>query len=232
METVRGILAAHPSGISRAGILAWAQLRIDPDFDEARLDADLAALGAEVVGRDGFLWLSSSGSAPRPTPEPTPASMPWEAPSAAESAAPDTPVAWQQPASPSQVGADGIDGWRAPGGTAQTPPAAGSWTTDGGTGAAVPGASEWTPPGRRARTGGWIFGLAVAAIIIVSNLVGFLAGDQSSDTPVPTIIVIAGLFILLTSFAEIKSRPFQISFISLSFFWFLVATINSVIAGV
>jgi hypothetical protein len=101
VETVRAILAAHPSGISRAGILAWGKLRIDPDFDEARLDAELAALGSEVVERDGFLWLASSDGAPLPTPEPPPAV-------AARVPEPVSTTPWRAPA--------GIDGWRAPAG--------------------------------------------------------------------------------------------------------------------
>lgn len=57
METVRDILEAHHSGISKPGLLAWAQLRIDTRMTEARLDEELALLGDEVVDVDGFLYL-------------------------------------------------------------------------------------------------------------------------------------------------------------------------------
>ncbi len=60
METVRDILAAHRSGISRPGLLAWARLRIDPAMTEAQLEEELARLGDEVVDDEGFLYLRSN----------------------------------------------------------------------------------------------------------------------------------------------------------------------------
>ena len=57
METVRGILAAHRSGISRPGLLAWARLRIDIAMTDAQLEEQLALLGDEVVDDAGFLYL-------------------------------------------------------------------------------------------------------------------------------------------------------------------------------
>lgn len=59
METVREILAAHGSGISKPGLLAWARLRIDSAMTDAQLDEELARLGDEVVDVDGFLYLRS-----------------------------------------------------------------------------------------------------------------------------------------------------------------------------
>lgn len=59
METVREILAAHGSGISKPGLLAWARLRIDTKMTDAQLDEELARLGDEVVDVDGFLFLRS-----------------------------------------------------------------------------------------------------------------------------------------------------------------------------
>ena len=59
METVRDILAAHGSGISKPGLLAWARLRIDTKMTDAQLDEELAKLGDEVVDVDGFLYLRS-----------------------------------------------------------------------------------------------------------------------------------------------------------------------------
>ena len=57
METVRDILAAHRSGISKPGLLAWARLRIDTAMTDAQLEEELARLGDEVVDVDGFLYL-------------------------------------------------------------------------------------------------------------------------------------------------------------------------------
>jgi hypothetical protein len=59
VETVRDILAAHGSGISKPGLLAWARLRIDTKMTDAQLDEELAKLGDEVVDVDGFLYLRS-----------------------------------------------------------------------------------------------------------------------------------------------------------------------------
>jgi hypothetical protein len=59
VETVREILAAHGSGISKPGLLAWARLRIDSAMTDAQLDEELARLGDEVVDVDGFLYLRS-----------------------------------------------------------------------------------------------------------------------------------------------------------------------------
>lgn len=163
METVRDILAAHPAGISRAGILAWAQLRIDPDFDAARLDAELAALGSEMVERDGFLWLSSSAGAPQ-----EPAS--WSGPDAGSSAreadalpgSTPPPTSWTSWTDVSVRGEGGepdggaIAGWSKPSGFV------GSWATK-------------------------IVALAIAVGFLVVNLIGFLGGDdEGAATPPPT----------------------------------------------
>jgi len=59
VETVRDILAAHRSGISKPGLMAWARLRIDPEMTDAQLDEELAGLGSEVVDVQGFLYLRS-----------------------------------------------------------------------------------------------------------------------------------------------------------------------------
>lgn len=75
METVRDILAAHRSGISRPGLLAWARLRIDPAMTDAQLEEELARLGDEVIDVEGFLYLRSNlapgrPAAPRASAEP------------------------------------------------------------------------------------------------------------------------------------------------------------------
>lgn len=59
METIRDILAAHRSGISKPGLMAWARLRVDPGMTDAQLDEELARLGDEVVDVQGFLYLRS-----------------------------------------------------------------------------------------------------------------------------------------------------------------------------
>jgi hypothetical protein len=59
VETVRDILAAHRSGISKPGLMAWARLRVDPEMTDAQLDDELARLGDEVVDVQGFLYLRS-----------------------------------------------------------------------------------------------------------------------------------------------------------------------------
>lgn len=65
METVRDILAAHRSGISKPGLMAWARLRVDPAMTDAQLDEELARLGDEVVDVEGFLYLKSYVEPPR-----------------------------------------------------------------------------------------------------------------------------------------------------------------------
>jgi hypothetical protein len=60
VETVRDILAAHRSGISRPGLLAWARLRIDPAMTDAQLEEELTRLGDEVVDDEGFLYLRAN----------------------------------------------------------------------------------------------------------------------------------------------------------------------------
>jgi len=51
------ILRANPDGISRAGLMAWARLRIAPDLTDDRLDAALAQLGPTVSTEGGFVQL-------------------------------------------------------------------------------------------------------------------------------------------------------------------------------
>jgi hypothetical protein len=105
METVRGILAAHHSGISKPGLLAWARLRIDLAMTEAQLDEELARLGDEVVDIDGFLYLRAYVDSSRRPTRPTssaPALM-----SAQPASAPRADRTWSPP-SPARVGRGGI----------------------------------------------------------------------------------------------------------------------------
>jgi hypothetical protein len=98
MGTIREILEAHRSGISRPGLLAWARLRIDIQLTEAQLEEELARLGDEVVDVDGFLYLRRNLDAARrlrrtdvpPVPGPL-------APSARRGGAPTPPSGVQAP---------------------------------------------------------------------------------------------------------------------------------------
>jgi hypothetical protein len=78
-STVREILAAHHSGISRPGLLAWARLRIDTAMTDEQLEAELARLGDEVVDVDGFLYLRSNRPAAAPRREVGPSWNRWTA---------------------------------------------------------------------------------------------------------------------------------------------------------
>lgn len=192
VETLREILAANPTGISRAGMLAWAQLRIDPTYDETRLDADLSALGDEVVDSDGFYRLSGPVPAAEPSPEtatadgptapssdpggivgwsPSDANEPeeiagWASPDAIP-AAPDAPPA--APGAPPEA-ADGATDAMADDGSSGVP----GWIGPDGTPAAVAGGEvDGAADGEAARKGGiggiirrfWILGI-IALIAI------------------------------------------------------------------
>jgi hypothetical protein len=118
-ETVRDILAANPTGLSRPALLAWARLRIDPAMTDAALEAEIAALGDAVEDRNGFLVLldaarsespdASWSSSERPS-EPDEADAPptviagWTPPEGGQAGpvptddgSPETVVDWQAP---------------------------------------------------------------------------------------------------------------------------------------
>jgi len=166
METVREILAAHGSGISKSGLLAWARLRIDTKMTDAQLDDELARLGDEVVDVDGFLYLRSVRE------------RALEEESAPDPGTPRWGVAASQPddSSLADAQADGASDY------ASDDSRSGPWE---------PGA--WSPPTAARRglpgigkviglvfVGFWVFGL-------LGNLAeGFLGGWTESATPVPT----------------------------------------------
>jgi len=54
-ETVAAIIGDNPQGLSEAGLLAWAQLRIAPDFSIEQLRAALAELGPAVASHERFI---------------------------------------------------------------------------------------------------------------------------------------------------------------------------------
>ena len=136
METIREILAAHESGISRDGLLAWARLRGDPQMTDAQLEAALAVLGDQVIDVQGFLYLrqfapaSALGSPRTVPPAVTPAPV-------------DEPPAAPPPG---PVSTDAPPGWPAPGTIAPPPPPPGSWAPPDGQGGASPEAPTWAPP--------------------------------------------------------------------------------------
>ena len=162
METVREILAAHGSGISKPGLLAWARLRIDTTMTDAQLDEELARLGDEVVDVDGFLYLRSVRER-----------------ALAEESAPDpgTPrwgVAASQPDDlfPADAQADGR-------------------SDDSRSGPWEPGAWSPPPAARRGLPGiGKVIGVVFVGLWVfglLGNLAdGFFAGWTESATPVPT----------------------------------------------
>jgi hypothetical protein len=211
MDGLRDIIAANPNGISRAGMLAWAQLRIDPGYDEARLDADLAALVDELDDSSGFYRLrsaSAEGAAPA-TPEAAMAETAAE-PSAAEpteggivgwappgaaaggAAAPTLEdAAALEPAVPAGPTA-GISGWVSPDPAAPTTgaggaiPGWGSTTDTAGAAGDVPGAEA----AARGGFGGiirrfWILGviglIAVGAVLFRDRITGSAADLAVGD---------------------------------------------------
>lgn len=163
METVREILAAHGSGISKPGLLAWARLRIDTAMTDAQLDEELAKLGDEVVDVDGFLYLRSmrgpAASSPRP----------------AES----SESRWGEPAPEDE------------GGSAEGEPtlsAEGRWFESG---AQAPGDWAPPPPARRGLGGvGKVIGLVFIGfwvLGIIANVAEGLMGEfTGAPTPAPT----------------------------------------------
>jgi len=175
VESIRAILAAHPSGISRAGILAWAKLRIDPDFDEVRLDAELAELEPEIVERDGFLWLASSAGAPVST---QPASSP------APSIEPVTGAIRQGSGRLEEPPAEGgIEGWTAPAGRpsgwSDGRPTAGPGdgaSTEAGTGPIA----GWTGSRPRMPPAVLVLLAVIAIAIVVTNLLGGSLADEGT----------------------------------------------------
>jgi len=165
METVREILAAHGSGISKSGLLAWARLRIDTKMTDAQLDDELARLGDEVVDVDGFLYLRSVRE------------RALEEESAPDPGTPRWGVAASQPddSSLADAQADGASDY------ASDDSRSGPWE---------PGA--WSPPPaeRRGFSGvGKVIGLVFVAFWVfglIGNLAeGFLDGWTESATPVP-----------------------------------------------
>ena len=196
MESIRGILAAHESGISRDGLLAWARLRIDPQLTDAQLDAALAELGDQVVDEQGFLYLREhapegaglgrapggdasrgTGTTPGTSPAPgSPVPQPWEgtAEQPPSGAVPEPPP---PPPPPAGWAAPGLPGWVAPDGQPAQPEQGGpAWTAPDG--AAWPPAAQ--PSGNRTML---MAAVAVGAFLLVAGVGAFLLGEGDQATP-------------------------------------------------
>jgi hypothetical protein len=207
---VAEILRANPDGISRAGLMAWARLRVTPDLTDEQLDAALAALGSSVVVHDGYARLvegpepaawaspvttSGSGRTPAPSssplaPSPPPPTSVWARP---EPTAPEERGLAARAAEPGTH--DGAGPWRdgsagdASGEVAPAVPpgqAAGAAATQSFSTVALleaGGAStppEWTPGSRPSRRR--LALLPVLALVMI-GLVAYAGLDGSSGSP-------------------------------------------------
>lgn len=196
MQTLRQILEEHPTGISRAGLLAWAQLRIDPAYDAARLETDLAALGTEVAEQDGFLKLGGSPTTTFPEPEASASPGSWAS-------------SWAEPPAPPEPGAG--SGWIPPGAgaTGWIPPETGGggassgWIPPDGS----PATGAETGPGRWP-DGGWV-GPDGGATAPVVDGTWVAPSDLRSRRKMVGVAVVAAVFaiglIIVTSLASVGS---------------------------
>jgi hypothetical protein len=178
VETIREILASHESGISRAGLLAWARLRGDPTMTDAQLEAALAELGDEVVDVQGFLYLRRFAPASALGAQAAVMAAPPAAAPPAWPAAPSTPEAGAVPGgAPPGAGAP-VAGWTAADGGGAPPPSsppAGEWPIpDGGWPAAPPPSSKRTMV---------IAALGVVAFLVVAGIGATLLRGTDSGSP-------------------------------------------------
>jgi hypothetical protein len=172
LETVREILAAHSSGISKPGLLAWARLRIDTKMTDAQLDEELAKLGDEVVDVDGFLYLRSVRERASESPwEPDPGAPRWGVAASEDEDGRDESEPTPQAGGGDEGRADGGDHGRV------GPTESGAWSPPPAARRGLPGIGKVIG---LVFVGFWVFGL-------LGNLAeGFLAGWTESATPVPT----------------------------------------------
>ena len=162
MDLIREILAAHESGISRDGLLAWARLRGSPQMTDEELDAALAEMGDEVVDVQGFLYLRqfAPGSAPAAAPAPG-----W---GAAAEEPPPPPAPWTTP--PGIAPGAGIPAWSPPDGSALPPADQPSWTP-----------AEQPASGRRTML---VAAAGVGIFVAISLAVSFVLRVDEPDAPV------------------------------------------------
>jgi hypothetical protein len=203
--TVRGILAEQHGGISRAGLLAWCRLRIDPGMTEEQLAAELQRLGPDLIDDAGFLRLRPSARADEPTsPAPRgPADQSvWAAPvTGAEAATPRPPGRPDLPSAAPPTGA--TPGDAVPGHPAATVEAGASAVSSADAGRPfdwVPpnldrdpvGTSEATVPGWEAppsrmsrRSRALVIGGGLVAVIVLVGLASALGGGASTPVASP-----------------------------------------------
>jgi hypothetical protein len=160
--TIRDILEANPYGITRPGLVAWARLRIDPEFDDDRLTAELSALGGAVTEADGFVTLTPVGAG---TPAPGWSDDPGSALPRAEPRT-EAPIGWGSgPDSSADGRSTGIEG--------RPSPVAGPAAIDG-----------WEAP-PRAVPRRWLWAIAGLAIVAVIALQ--VVGSWARSVPAPTL---------------------------------------------
>ena len=172
METVREILAAHGSGISKPGLLAWARLRVDTKMTDAQLDEELAKLGDEVVDVDGFLYLRSVRERASESPwEPDPGAPRWGIAASEDEDGRDEIGPAPRAGGGDDSGADERRHSRV------GPSESGAWSPSPAARRGLPGIGKVIG---LVFIGFWVFGL-------LGNLAeGFLAGWAELATPAPT----------------------------------------------
>lgn len=172
MDLIREILAAHESGISRDGLLAWARLRGSPQMTDEELDAALAAMGDEVVDVQGFLYLRQFASGSAPTAAPPPPPPPVAGWGAAADAPP--PASWPpSPVAPAGTAGAGIPAWAPPDGSIPPSPDQPSWTP-----------AEQPASGKRTML---VAAAGVGIFVAISLAVSFVLRVDEPDAPaVPT----------------------------------------------
>jgi hypothetical protein len=188
VDLIRDILAAHESGISRDGLLAWARLRGSPQMTDAELDAALAAMGDEVVDVQGFLYLREVAPG---TARPTPPSAAVPPTVAGWSSAADVPAPPPDPGWRSAADAPAPPPWSTTPGTAPdgADPETSAWLPADGETLAQPDQPAWTPePSSGGKRSMLVAAVGVGAFVAVAFAVSFVlrAEDPAATPAVPT----------------------------------------------
>lgn len=181
MDLIREILAAHESGISRDGLLAWARLRGDPKMTDEQLEQALVALGDEVVDVQGFLYLRANAPAGA-------TSTPAAAASSGRAGATETPPPPPPPPGWAAAGPTPSSGWPA---EAPPPAAPDGWTTSepvpaGEADWASSEAQAWTTSQTGSRRSMIVAGVAVAGFVVIAAVASLLMRATDESTPVAT----------------------------------------------
>jgi hypothetical protein len=188
---VTEILRANPEGISRAGLLAWARLRVAPDLTDEQLDSALAALGPAVTVEGGFVRLTetidrspwAAPVAPAASPPTAPATSPAPSVRAQADGAMPTPAAGMGPVDQSPRGTgSAAEAWASDIAASETSRFSSVALLDGGESATAP---AWTPGSRPSRP---ILALMPVIAVIVVGLVALTGlGASAGPTLGPTI---------------------------------------------